>query len=81
MLFEQQQINNYLKQAKLLQRHQVTQHGDWIHAGIARGSPDMEGTGYKRRKQMKFWHALMRWRISKNMSLIFAYGPKQDSTV
>ena len=59
MLFEQQQINNYMKQAKLLQRHQVTQHWDWTQAGIARGSPDMEGTGYKRRKQMKFWHALM----------------------
>ena len=28
MLFEQQQINNYLKQAKLLQRHQVTKHWD-----------------------------------------------------
>ena len=30
MLFEQQQINNYLKQAKLLQRHQVTQHWDYV---------------------------------------------------
>ena len=60
MLFEQQQINNYLKQAKLLQRHQVTQHWDWTQAGIARGSPDMEGTGYKRSKQLKFRHDLMR---------------------
>ena len=53
MLFEQQQINNYLKQAKLLQRHQVTQHCDWTHAGIRRGSPDMEGTGVHKKQAHK----------------------------